>query len=384
MPIYHQLGKVPDKRHIAHHGPGGRLRHEELMGNFGFAGPSSLLYHLHAPTRVRAIERFRDLTIAADPDALSHQRHFMTSRLATGGSPTIGRVPILFNDRMVLSYVMPDSDDEHFYRNGIADEYIYVSDGEGLLESPFGELPLRAGDQLVIPRGILHRYRFAAGTTRLLIVENRAFLRFPSRYVNDFGQLVEGAPFSERDIRRPGKLVTNDEPGDHDIIVRQERGLTRMVLDHHPCDVSGWDGYYYPWVFNIHDFEPITGAIHQPPPVHQFLQSDNLVVCNFCPRPYDFHPEAVPAPYNHSNVMTDEVLYYAASEFMSRKGIEYGSITLHPDGMPHGPHPGRYEASIGQTRTDELAVMIDSFQPLAVARPAHTIEDGNYLESWIE
>ncbi len=384
MPIYHTLGTIPGKRHTVQRGPDGALRHEELMGNFGFRGPSSLLYHLRPPTRVREIERLRDIVLEADPTAIPHHRHFRTPELAPGGSPTLDRVPLLFAPGLTIGFARPDREDPHFYRNGIADEYVYLSAGRGRLESPFGELDLRAGDQLVIPRGILHRYRFEPEPVELLVVESRGFLRWPARYRNEFGQLVEGAPFGARDIRRPQRLVTLDRTGDHEIVVRQEHGLTRMILDHHPCDLEGWDGYYYPWAFSIHDFEPITGAIHQPPPVHQFLEGDSLVVCNFCPRPYDFHPGAIPAPYNHSNVMTDEVIYYASSEFMSRKGIGYGSITLHPDGMPHGPHPGRYEASIGKPRTDELAVMIDSFQPLAVARPAHAIEDEAYFSSWME
>lgn len=384
MAIYHQLGSIPAKRHIAHRSPEGRLYHEHLMGNFGFTGPSSLTYHLRPPTSVRSVEPLRPITLEADPTARPQCRHFRTQRLPRGGSPTLDRLPLLFNDDVVLYVAAPDADDDHFYRNGTADEYVFVSEGRGVLESPFGTLPISPGDQLVIHRGILHRYRFEAGATRLLILESRSFVRWPKRYRGDHGQLLEGAPFSERDIRRPQQLLTVDETGDHEIVVRQERELTRMVLDHHPCDVVGWDGYYYPWAFNIHDFEPITGTIHQPPPIHQFLQGDRHVVCNFCPRPYDFHPDAIPAPYHHSNVMTDEVLYYAGNEFMSRKGIEYGSITLHPDGMPHGPHPGRYEGSIGKKRTDELAVMIDTFRPLAVTRQAHGIEDADYLRSWLE
>ncbi|MBW2529553.1 MAG: homogentisate 1,2-dioxygenase [Deltaproteobacteria bacterium] len=383
MPIYHQLGSIPRKRHIAHRSPEGSLYHEHLMGNFGFTGPSSLSYHLRPPTAVRAMEPLRPIALAADPEAFSRHRHFRTRRLPPGGSPTLDRTPLLFNGDLVVLAATPDRQDEHFYRNGIADEYVFVAEGGGTLQSTFGDLPIRAGDQLVIHRGILHRYRFDDGPTRLLVVESRSYLRWPTRYRGSHGQLLEGAPFSERDIRRPVELTTVDEAGEHEIVVRQDQGLTRMVLDHHPCDVVGWDGFYYPWAFNIHDFEPITGTIHQPPPIHQLLQGDAHVVCNFCPRPYDFHPEAIPAPYHHSNVMTDEVLYYASSEFMSRKGIEFGSITLHPDGMPHGPQPGRYEGSIGQPRTDELAVMIDTFRPLAVTREAYDVEDPDYLRSWL-
>jgi len=384
MPLYHKLGQIPRKRHIAFRSPEGRLYHEHLMGNQGFRGQSSLLYHLRPPTQLRSVQPLRDIILEEAPDPTPRPRHLRTRRIPRGGSPTLDRTPLLFNDDVTLLFARPDAEDEHFYRNAVADELVYVVAGEGELQSPFGTLPLSAGDQLVLHRGIVHRYRFTSpAEVRLLILESRSYLRFPRRYRSELGQLLEGAPFSERDIKRPQKLETIDEPGDHAVIVRQERSLTRMVQAHHPCDAVGWDGYYYPWALSIHDFEPLTGTIHQPPPIHQVLEADQHVVCNFCPRPYDFHPEAVPAPYNHSNVMTDEVLFYASEEFMSRKGIEHGSITLHPDGLPHGPHPGRYEASIGQRRTDELALMIDAFRPLRVTRQAAAIEDGDYLTSWL-
>jgi homogentisate 1,2-dioxygenase len=249
-----------------------------------------------------------------------------------------------------------------------------VSKGSGTLETVFGDLPYREGDYLVIHRGIMHRYRLDLGGegNKLLIMESRGHVRWPKRYRNEFGQLIEGAPYSERDMRRPAALRTHDERGDFPILVKQYDGLNEIILDHHPFDVVGWDGYFYPWAFNIHDFEPIVGRVHQPPPVHQTFQGDGFVVCSFCPRPYDFHPEAVPAPYNHSNVDSDEVLYYASSEFMSRKGI------------PHGPHPGRAEASIGAKYTEELAVMMDTFRPLRVAKPALKIEDEDYHKSWLD
>jgi homogentisate 1,2-dioxygenase len=263
---------------------------------------------------------------------------------------------------------------------------VYVAEGQGVLESPFGELPVRSGDYVVIHRNITHRWRFdhAAGPVKLLVMESRGHVRWPKRYRNEFGQLLEGAPYSERDIRRPAELVTHDEMGEFPIFVKQYDAINELVLDHHPFDVVGWDGYFYPWAFSIHDFEPIVGRIHQPPPVHQTFQGDGFVICSFCPRPYDFDPQAIPAPYNHSNVDSDEVLFYASSEFMSRKGIEYGSITHHPDGLPHGPHPGRTEASIGATHTNELAVMMDSFRPLQVAKPALLIEDPHYHASWVD
>jgi len=386
MPIYHTLGRIPPKRHIAFRKEGGGIHSEQLMGHEGFEGTSSLLYHLHPPTTIKSARRVAEMKLEEDPDQTLRHRHFRTSGIATGGSPTMDRTPLLFNADIAMYYAVPDREDEHFYRNAQADEVVYVARGGGVLQSQFGNLPFREGDYVVIHRGIMHRWTFntEAGEPHLLVMESRGHVRWPRRYRNEFGQLVEGAPYSERDIRRPTELVTHDEMGDFPIFVKQYDGITEMVLDHHPFDVAGWDGYFYPWTFNIHDFEPIVGRVHQPPPVHQTFQGDGFVICSFCPRPYDFHEEAVPAPYNHSNVDSDEVLFYCSKEFMSRNGIEWGSITHHPDGLPHGPHPGRYEASIGQKFTDELAVMMDSFRPLKVAKAALPIEDDTYHRSWIE
>ena len=384
MPFYHTLGRIPRKRHIVFRSPSGALYAEQLMGNEGFTGPASLLYHIRPPTTVKAVRRVCDVRYERDPEATLMHRHFRTAGLKQGGSPTLDRVPLLFNADVAMLFARPDRNDEHWYRNSMGDEIVYVSQGSGVLETQFGDLPYREGDYLVVHRHLLHRYRLNPEPHRLLIMESRGYVRTPKRYRNEYGQLVEGAPFSERDIRRPMELKTHDVQGDFPILVKQYDGLTEIILDHHPCDVVGWDGYFYPWAFNIHDFEPIVGRIHQPPPVHQTFQGDGFVVCSFCPRPYDFDPEAVPAPYNHSNVDSDEVLYYASSEFMSRKGIEYGSITLHPDGIPHGPHPGRAEASIGAKGTNEVAVMMDTFRPLHVAKAALPIEDPHYFRSWIE
>jgi homogentisate 1,2-dioxygenase len=384
MPIYHTLGSIPRKRHIAFRKPDGALYAEQLVGNEGFTGPSSLLYHIYPPTTVLSVRRLAETPWEADPDRTLRHRHFRTAGIKEGGSPTLDRTPLLFNQDVSMSFVRPTVADPHFYRNAQADEVVYVSEGSGILETQFGDLPYREGDYLLLHRGILHRYHLAAGPQKLLIFESRGYVRTPKRYRNEYGQIVEGAPYSERDFRRPVDLKTNDERGEFPVVIKQYDGLNEYVLDHHPCDVVGWDGMFYPWAFNIHDFEPIVGRVHQPPPVHQTFRGDGFVICSFCPRPYDFHPEAVPAPYNHSNVDSDEVLYYASSEFMSRKGIEYGSITHHPDGIPHGPHPGRAEASIGAKETNELAVMMDSFRPLSVARAALPIEDPRYFRSWVE
>ena len=386
MPFYHQLGSVPRKRHIVFRRPDGGLYAEELMGHEGFVGTSSLLYHTHPPTTVLSARKLRDIVLEADTDTSLRHRHFLTARGPTGGSATLDRMPLLFNSDIVMQYVEPDQLDAHFYRNSQADEVVYVVEGTGVLESVFGELPYKSGDYVVIHRNITHRWRLdvSQGPTKLLVMESRGHVRVSSRYRNNFGQMLEGAPFSERDIRRPEHVAPCDEKGEFPIIVKQYDAFNELVLDHHPFDVVGWDGYFYPWIFSIHDFEPIVGRIHQPPPVHQTFQGDGFVICSFCPRPYDFDPQAIPAPYNHSNVDSDEVLFYASSEFMSRKGIEYGSITHHPDGLPHGPHPGRTEASIGAKYTNELAVMMDSFKPLKVAKRAMAIEDPSYHKSWID
>ncbi|MDZ4862164.1 MAG: homogentisate 1,2-dioxygenase [Gemmatimonadota bacterium] len=386
MPIYHTLGQIPRKRHTVFRRPDGGLYAEELMGHEGFVGTSSLLYHTHPPTTVKSARRIKPIVWEKDEGTSLRHRHFRTAQARKGGSPTMDRIPLLFNSDIGMLYVEPDVNDAHFYRNSQADECVYVVEGTGVLESVFGVQPVKSGDYVVIHRNILHRWRFdmPKGAPKLLVMESRGHIRFPSRYHNQFGQLLEGAPYCERDIRRPMELNVHDEKGDFPILVKQYDAINELVLDHHPFDVVGWDGYFYPWIFSIHDFEPIVGRIHQPPPVHQTFQGDGFVICSFCPRPYDFDPNALPAPYNHSNVDSDEVLFYASSEFMSRKGIEYGSITHHPDGLPHGPHPGRAEASIGAKATNELAVMMDSFRPLHVAKPAMAFEDGRYHQSWVE
>jgi homogentisate 1,2-dioxygenase len=386
MPIYRALGQIPRKRHTVFRRPDGGLYAEELMGHEGFVGTSALLYHTHPPTTVKSARRLRELIWEKDEDTSLRHRHFKTRLAKKGGSPTMDRIPVVFNAEIAMLFVEPDEIDPFFYRNSQADEVVYVVEGRGVLESVFGDLPYLPGDYVVIHRNILHRWKLdpAAGTTKFLVFESRGHLRFPKRYRNEFGQLLEGAPFSERDLRGPTELRPHDERGDFRVLVKQYDAINELILDHHPFDVVGWDGYFYPWAFNIHDFEPIVGRIHQPPPVHQTFQGDGFVICSFCPRPYDFDPNAVPAPYNHSNVDSDEVLFYASSEFMSRKGIEYGSITHHPDGLPHGPHPGRAEASIGAKATNELAVMMDSFRPLHIARAALGFEDPDYHRSWLD
>ena len=390
MPVYHSLGKTPRKRHqIFRKGPDGALYTEELMGNMGFVGPSSLLYHVHPPTAIRAVRTLGDVALKPAPARPLKHRHFRTAGLTAPGN----RVPLLFNTDVTLSVINAAANagantsanapnTGPFFRNAQADEIAYVSHGAGQMHSPFGTLAFSAGDYLVIPRGIVQQWTFAEAA-KLLIIESRGYVRTPKRYRNEYGQLTENAPYSERDIRRPVDLATRDETGDFPVLVKKDNQLVELMYAHHPFDVIGWDGFYYPWAFSIHDFEPRVGRFHLPPPIHQTFDSDNFVVCSFCPRPYDFDSTAVPAPYNHSNVMSDEVLYYANSEFMSRSGIEYGSVTLHPDGLAHGPQPGRTAKSIGQKATDELAVMVDTFHPLHVAEPALAMEDEGYWQSWL-
>jgi homogentisate 1,2-dioxygenase len=384
MPFYHQLGQVARKRHVAFRRENGSLLYEELVGNQGFAGPSALLYHLRLPTAVTSVRPVRGLGWVAEPERIVRHRHFRTGALVTGPSPILDRVPLLFNSQVAVSIARPRKEDAFFYRNGQGDEVVFVVEGAGTLESSFGELDWKAGDYVVIPRGILHRWRLGEGPFRFLVIESGGHVRTPARYRNEHGQLTEMAPFSERDVRRPSRLVTHDEAGEFRVVVKSGNRLVEMTMPHHPIDVVGWDGYYYPWALSIHDFEPRVGRVHLPPPFHQTFEGDGFVVCSFVPRPFDFDPEAVPAPYSHLNVMSDEVLFYASSEFMSRKGIELGSVTLHPDGLPHGPHPGKTEESIGAKHTNELAVMVDTFRPLLVSRDAASVEDPAYHVSWVE
>ena len=354
------------------------------MGTLGFSGPSSLLYHHRPPTRVLTTRTIGEVHLQSESDRTLRMRHFHLAKLPSSKSVSLDRTPVLFNRDVVLSLVEPTETDDFFFRNGQADEVVYVSDGQGVLESEFGQFEYRQGDYVVIPRGIAHRFRLGDGKTRMLVIETPSYIRFPSRYLSGEGQLMEHAPFCERDIRPPNELPMSAEQGEFQIVVKQNDLLTEVTLDHHPLDVVGWDGCYYPWAMSIHDFEPITGSLHQPPPVHQTFQADQFVICSFTPRLFDFHPQAVPAPYSHSNVMSDEVIYYANDEFMSRRGIAHGSLTLHPAGIPHGPHPGRAEASIGKKKTDELAVMLDTFRPLTVAEAPLSVEDPAYGRSWIE
>lgn len=383
---YFTLGKISQKRHTQFRRPDGSLYHEELMGIRGFTGNKSLLYHLRPPTEVRQIERGCEVTMPyADPGPVRH-RHLRTKALAVGGDAVGGRVPLMGNQDVSISIVRPSEPMGYWYRYAHGDEVVFVHEGTGVLESQFGTLHYTPGDYLVIPTGIIWRMLPDQGVEqRMLIVETTGgHIDPPKRYVNASGQFLESAPYSERDIRPPEELVTHDEQGEFEVRVKARGRVARYFYPHHPLDVVGWDGHLWPFAFNISDFEPITGRVHQPPPVHQTFDGPGFVLCSFVPRLFDYHPLAIPAPYNHSNVDSDEVIYYVKGDFMSRRGIEPASFTIHPNGIPHGPHPGTYEGSIGKDRTEELAVMVDTFRPLTLTTHALALEDESYPFSWIQ
>jgi len=383
MPHYHRLGNVPRKRHTQFRRPDGELYSEEVVGAEGFSGISSIAYHIHPPT---VIDRIDD-PIAVVPEYVDskfiHHRHLRGSQIRGEGDWLESRICVMGNEDVRLAIATPTSETGYFYKNAVADEVVFVHEGAGVVDSILGSVEFTAGDYVHIPRTVIHRWRFeGAVEPRVLVIESFSEVHPPKRYRNDFGQLLEHSPYCERDIRPPSDLPTFDREGPFEVRIAKHDVLHRLWYRYHPFDVVGWDGYMYPYAFSIHDFEPITGRIHQPPPVHQTYAARNFVICSFVPRKYDYHPEAIPAPYNHSNIDSDEVLYYAEGNFMSRRGIERGSFTLHPGGIPHGPHPGTVEASIGKEGTEELAVMVDTFRPLRLTKAAIGVEDRDYALSW--
>jgi len=384
MPFYHKLGQIPHKRHTQFRKPDGGLYREEVMGLEGFSGLQSILYHHFLPPRVQKVEDLGPASVEyADYGPIRH-RAFRTADMPTGGDPLSARRTLLGNHDVTLGLSLPARSMEFFYRNAQAYEVWFAHEGTGLLHTQFGQLSFGPGDYLVIPFGTTWRMQLTGGAARFFVIEAPSQIEPPNRYRNRYGQLLEHAPYCERDIRPPENLETFAERGEFEVRIKVRDRFTRHVLDHHPFDVVGWDGYLYPWIFNIHDFEPITGSLHQPPPVHQTFQGHNFVVCSFVPRLFDYHPQAIPAPYNHSNVNSDEVIYYAEGDFMSRRGIDRSDISLHPYGLPHGPQPGASEASIGKLRTDELAVMVDTFHPLQVTQAALEFEKPDYMDSWLQ
>jgi len=382
MTHYVKMGNIPHKRHTQFRQEDGTLYYEQLMGTKGFSGIQSLIYHINPPTRVKEARKIKEIQYEfEEKDALKH-RHFLTWNTEAGGDFLEARKILLANDDLAIGVARPSEPMSYFYRNGECDEMLYVHEGTGKIESIFGELSFYPGDYVIIPMGTTYRVVLDTNEARFLVVESNSAIVPPKRYRNEHGQLLEHSPYCERDFRTPERLEAKDEKGEFEVRVRAQGMLTSYMFDFHPLDAVGWDGYLFPYAFSIHDFEPITGRVHQPPPVHQTFESHNYVICSFVPRLYDYHPEAVPAPYVHSNVESDEVLYYADGDFMSRRGIEEGSITLHPSGLPHGPHPGKVEESIGKKETRELAVMIDTFRPLRVVKQAHQYEDTSYMNSW--
>ncbi|HAH59861.1 MAG: homogentisate 1,2-dioxygenase [Lentimicrobium sp.] len=385
MPHYFSLGTIPPKRHIQFRKPDGGLYSEQLISTEGFSDAYSITYHIHPPTMVTSIDAPRDVKPEVAVDNNMQARSFQGFRVKPADDYLDSRIPVLTNSDLTIILAAPrQSMKTYFFKNSQASEMIFVHEGKGILHTMYGELPFKSGDHIMIPRGVIYQLSFDTSDNRLFIVESYSPLRFPKKYVNKQGQLEEHAPFCERDLRKPEKLVSHDEKGDFVVMVKKEHQLFPYHYASHPFDVVGWDGCLYPYTFSIHDFEPITGRIHQPPPVHQTFEGDNFVTCAFVPRLYDYHPLSIPVPYNHSNVDSDEVLYYVDGDFMSRKHVDKGQITLHPIGIPHGPHPGTVEKSLGARETGELAVMVDTFRPLHITRQAIEIEETDYFRSWLE
>ena len=385
MPLYHKLGSFPQKRHTQFEKPEGGLYYEQLFGTEGFHGHSSLLYHVHRPTQVKEIKKSYSVepkiaigknikSLLLKGFELKPEDDFLDSRKA-----------MLLNKDCIIGLAAPrKSLTSYFYKNADADEMLFIHKGTGTLRTMMGNIPFEYGDYLIIPRGIIYQMEFDTSDNRIFYVESYAPFYTPKRYKNQSGQHLEHSPFCERDFKLPSEIETHDEKGEFIIKIKKEGMMHEIVYATHPFDVVGWDGYNFPYAFSIHNFEPITGRVHQPPPVHQTFETSTFVVCSFCPRLYDYHPKAIPAPYNHSNIDSDEVLYYVDGDFMSRNNIEVGHITLHPKGIPHGPAPGAMERSIGHTETQELAVMVDTFRPLMVTEEAMGLDDGKYYKSWVE
>lgn len=385
MPRYYQLGNVPHKRHTQFRKADGSLYSEQLFSTEGFSSDYSLLYHCHAPTKIIKTEAQYSVAPQIAEEKMLRHRSFEGFKIKPSEDYLQSRKPILVNNDCHISLAAPQqSMNDYFFKNADADEMLFVHEGSGKLITQYGELQFAYGDYLVIPRGTIYQVQFDGYDNRLFIVESFSPIRFPKRYLSQYGQLLEHAPYCERDIRAPEHLVTMDETGDF-IIKTKKRGMMYHIhYGHHPFDVVGWDGCCYPFAFSIHDFEPITGRVHQPPPVHQTFDARNFVVCSFVPRLFDYHPQSIPAPYNHSNIDSDELLYYVDGDFMSRKNVTRGMLTLHPGGIPHGPHPGAVEKSIGAKETKELAVMVDTFHPLQLTVDALEIENEGYVMSWAE
>ncbi|MEI8053891.1 MAG: homogentisate 1,2-dioxygenase [Bacteroidota bacterium] len=385
MPHYKKMGKIPHKRHTQFRKEDGSLYAEQLFSTEGFSNDYSLLYHTYAPTLIVKCDEPIDVNPEVAEEKMLKHRSLEGFKIKPEDDYLKSRKAVLVNSDCHIVLAAPTkSMSEYFYKNADADEIIFVHEGSGVLKSCYGELKFSYGDYIVLPRGTIYQIHFDDEKNRLLIIESFHPIRYPKRYMSKYGQLMEHSPYCERDIRGPENLVTHDETGDFIIKTKKKGLLYGIHYGTHPFDVIGWDGCCYPYIFSIHDFEPITGRVHQPPPVHQTFETNSFVVCSFVPRLYDYHPDSIPAPYNHSNIDSDELLYYVDGDFMSRKHVTRGMMTLHPAGIPHGPHPGTVEKSIGSKETKELAVMIDTFRPLQLTKSALEIENEGYVMSWAE
>lgn len=385
MPFYHRLGKIPPKRHTQFRKDDGGLYYEQLFGTIGFDGMYSNLYHIHRPTQVKEIGK--RYSVAPDISDANNIKSLLLNGFKVPPTDDFleSRKIILTNSDCHIALAAPKkSMTDYFYKNSDSDEVLFIHKGSGTLKTLMGNIPFKYGDYLVIPRGIIYQMEFDTEDNRLLIVETNDPVYTPKRYRNWFGQLLEHSPFCERDFRAPSELEPHDEVGDFLMKIKKKDEILELIYGTHPFDVVGYDGFNFPYAFSIHDFEPITGRIHQPPPVHQTFETAGLVICSFVPRLYDYHPDAIPAPYNHSNIDSDEMLYYVDGDFMSRNNIDIGYVSLHPAGIPHGPHPGAAERSIGKKGTEELAVMVDTFKPLMVTKEAEKLADEDYYKSWLE
>jgi homogentisate 1,2-dioxygenase len=385
MAFYYKLGQVPRKRHTQFRKSDGTLYAEELISTEGFNSMYSLVYHSHPPTLVKDIGEPINVEPKVAQSKNMRNRSFITFKTPPTNDYLKSRVALLLNTDITISVAAPkQSMTDYFFKNADSDEVLFVHEGSGTLKTIYGQIRFEYGDYLVIPRGTIYQLEFNDEKNRLLVIESPTPIYPPKRYQNSFGQLLEHSPYCERDIKLPENLITHDEKGDFKVFIKKQNLLYPYTYATHPFDAVGWDGYCYPYGFSIHDFEPITGRLHMPPPIHQTFEGRNFVICSFVPRMYDYHPQSIPAPYNHSNVDSDEILYYVDGDFMSRKHVERGMITLHPKGIPHGPHPGTVEKSIGAKETKELAVMIDPFYPLQITEEALNLEDPNYWKSWVE
>lgn len=385
MPLYHKLGKIPPKRHTQFENGNGGLYYEQLFGTVGFEGMSSLLYHIHRPTMVKEVLE----SINVSPEIKDDKNILSRKMIGFSAEPKDdfleSRVPLMTNKDVTIGVASPKKSlSEYFYKNADCDELLFIHRGSGILRTLLGNINFEYGDYLIIPRGVIYQIEFNNEDNRIFYLESHHPIYTPKRYRNHFGQLLENSPFCERDLKLPETLETYDKKGDFLIKIKKQGMLHNFIYASHPFDVVGYDGFNFPYGFSIFNFEPITGRVHQPPTVHQTFQTDGFVVCSFCPRLFDYHPKSIPAPYNHSNIDSDEVIYYVDGDFMSRNDIAQGHITLHPGGIPHGPHPGAMERSIGKTKTEEYAVMVDTFNSLMITEDGMKLDDGNYYKSWLE